>query len=378
MISLSKVDNVKRIAVLRAGALGDFMVILPALHALRNTYPQAEIVLLGRRWQQEFLVAGRSPVDRVEVVPVKHGVGHEYGQHEDIYALDNFFTSMRAEEFDIAISFQGNGVSANAFVNALGARVTAGSWCEGAAKLDRSIYYYYYQHEVMRYLEIARLVGATTDIAEPTIGILPDDWEDLKRFNINSEGDRYILINPVATDIRRLWPLENYNTLADLLSERNATVIFVGSAVDHVIANDIINTMRHKAINACGISIGGLAALASRASVMIAPDTGPLHVAQAVQCPTVGLYWAPNVINWAPLNRAIHRPVISWQLACPHCGVIPNEPYPFEPQTTCRHEVSFIRDIPATAILQAVDDLLLLAVKHEHKRSTAPNELLYT
>lgn len=378
MISHSSVDNVKKIAVLRAGALGDFMVILPALQALRHTYPHAEIVLLGRQWQQEFLLKGRSPVDRVEVVPVKHGVGYEYEQHEDIDALEDFFNRMRAEEFDVAISFQGNGISANAFVNKLGARVTAGLWCEGAATLDRSIRYYYYQHEVMRYLEIVRLVGATTAIAEPSVTILPDDWEDLKRFNINYEDEHYILINPVANDMRRMWPLENYSTLADSLSERNAKVIFVGSMIDHAIADDIIRTMQHAAINACGISIGGLAALASRASAMIAPDTGPLHVAQAVQCPTIGLYWAPNVINWAPLNRAIHRPVIGWQLACPHCGIIPNDPYPFEPQTTCRHEVSFIRDIPATAILQAVDDLLSLPSKREHRRSIVPNELLYT
>jgi ADP-heptose:LPS heptosyltransferase len=378
MISLSKVDNVKKIAVLRAGALGDFMVILPALQALRDTYPHAEIVLLGRSWQKEFLTKGRSVVDRVEVVPVKKGVGNEYGQHEDIDALQAFFARMRAESFDIAISFQGNGISANSFLNELGASVTAGSWCEGAAKLDRSIRYYYYQHEVMRYLEIARLVGATTDIAEPSINILPGDWEDLQRFDLCYDDNNYILINPVANDIRRMWPLENYSTLADLLTRRKARIIFVGSMTDRAMADDVIGAMQYKAINACGISIGGLAALASRASVMIAPDTGPLHVAQAVKCPTIGLYWAPNVINWAPLNRAIHRPVISWQLTCPHCGIIPNDPYPFEPQTGCRHEVSFVSDIQATAILQAVDDLLSLSVKHDHRRAMVPNELLYT
>lgn len=378
MISLSKVDNVKKIAVLRAGALGDIMVILPALHALRQTYPLAEIILLGRQWQQEFLVKGRCPVDRVEVVPAQHGIGNAYGQHEEIYALDDFFTRMRAEEFDIAMSFHGNGISANPFINKVGARVTAGSWCKGAVALDRSIHYYYYQHEVMRYLEIAKLVGATTDVWEPSFSILPDDWDEVKRLDIDYECERYILINPVANDSRRMWPLEKYSSLADSLVKRNANVVFVGSMIDHAIADDIISMMKYKAINACGITIGGLAALASRARLMIAPDTGPLHVAQAVQCPTVGLYWAPNVINWAPLNRAIHRPVISWQLACPKCGIIPNDPYPFEPQTTCKHEVSFIRDIPASAILQAVDDLLSLALKRENRQQIVPNEILYT
>lgn len=377
MTSFSKVDNVKKIALLRVGALGDFIVILPALHALRHAYPHAEIVLLGKHWQQEFLVKGRSPVDRVEVVPVKEGVSNEHGQCEDVEELKEFFNRMRTEKFDIAISFQGNGISANTFIKQLGARLTAGTWCEDAAILDRSIKYYYYQHEVLRYLEIARLIGATTDILEPSIEVLSKDFEAVKRFNIDIADKRYILINPVANDMRRMWPLENYSTLADALAKRNTEVIFVGAKGDRAIADDIIRAMHHAAINACGISIGGLAALASQACLMIAPDTGPLHIAQAVQCATVGLYWAPNVINWAPLSRAIHRPVISWNLRCPHCGIIPNDPYPFKPQTSCRHEVSFINDITADTILLAVDDLLSLDIKRK-SNPIVSEELIYT
>ncbi len=377
MTSLSRIDNVNKIAVLRAGALGDFMVILPALYALKDAYPHAEIVLLGRPWQQKFLVKGRSPVNRVEVVPVKEGVGNEYQQCEDIAVLEDFFNRMRSEEFDIAISFQGNGTSANTFINQLGARVTVGSWCDGAARLDRSVNYYYYQHEVLRYLEIVKLIGASTDTLDPCIEILPGDFEEVKCFNIPIAGKPYILINPVANDIRRMWPLENYSTLANALAERNVEVIFVGAIADRTIVNDIIGAMRYTAINACGISIGGLAALASHACLMIAPDTGPLHVAQAVQCSTIGLYWAPNVINWAPLNRAIHRPVISWNLPCPLCGIIPNDPYPFKPQTNCKHEVSFISDIGADAILHAVDNLLSLN-RNSKDNLIIPEELLYT
>ena len=66
-----KIKNVKKIAVLRCGALGDFIVTLPALKAMHNAYPEAEIILLGKPWHKKFLIKNRTPVDRVVVVPIK-------------------------------------------------------------------------------------------------------------------------------------------------------------------------------------------------------------------------------------------------------------------------------------------------------------------
>ncbi|MBT1702860.1 glycosyltransferase family 9 protein [Chryseosolibacter indicus] len=353
------VKDVKKIAVLRANALGDFVVTLPALHALRATYPYAEIVLLGKPWHQEFLVRGRTPIDRVIIVPVKKGIRNEEDRAEDTNDVKAFFERMRKEQFDIAISFQGYGISANPFLKQLGAKLTVGSWTKEAERVDRFIQYYYYQPEVLRYLEIVKLIGAVTHETEPRLSVLESDKNEIREIMSYLGGKPYVLINPVANDNRRMWPWENYIRLADSLRQDGIEVLFTGSEADRMIADTIINGMQHQAINACGVSIGGLAALASSASLMVSPDTGPLHVAQAVQCPTVGIYWAPNAINWAPLNRRIHRPVISWKMECPYCGIIPNDPYPFEPSsTTCRHEISFVRDITVDQVYRAAEELL--------------------
>ncbi len=109
-------NNVEKIAVLRANALGDFIVTLPAFKAIRNTYPDAEIVLLGKPWHKAFLVEGRSPINRVIVVPVKKGIRNEVDQVEKAAETEQFFEEMQQERFDLAISFQGNGNSANPFI----------------------------------------------------------------------------------------------------------------------------------------------------------------------------------------------------------------------------------------------------------------------
>ena len=55
----------RKIAVLHAKALGDLLVILPALGAIKETYPDAELILLARTWVKEFLSTRSSVVDRV-------------------------------------------------------------------------------------------------------------------------------------------------------------------------------------------------------------------------------------------------------------------------------------------------------------------------
>jgi ADP-heptose:LPS heptosyltransferase len=366
---LTGLKNIKKIAILRANALGDFIVTLPAIQAIGRTYPEAEIVLLGKPWHQHFLIPGRSPVDRVIVVPVMKGIRDEINECENLEEQEMFFDKMQKEHFDIAIHFQGNGISANPFINRLNAGMTAGIACESAESIDKSIPFYYYQSEVLRYLEVARLIDAKTDDWEPSMNVLSGDQEEIKGLLSFLDNKPFVVLHPFVLDIRRTWPVENYAPLADWLKEKNIEVVFTGSKDDCKGVEEIISMMNHKAINASGLlSLGGLAAILMQATLVIAADTGPLHLARAVNTPTVGIYWAPNLINWGPLSRSIHRPVISWNMACPFCGIIPNHPYPFLPQNNCTHNVSFVRDITVGAVKEAVEELLFekkIAEKNE-------------
>ncbi|MCW3081931.1 glycosyltransferase family 9 protein [Segetibacter sp.] len=352
--------NIQKIAILRANAVGDFIVILPAIKALRSTYPDAEIVLLGKPWHQQFLIKDRCGIDRVIVVPVKKGIRNETGQTEDPIEVEGFVNQMRREQFDVVLNFQGNGISANPFIKQFGAKLTAGLTCEKAEKLDRSIDYYYYQSEVVRFLEVVKLIGATTTALEPELNVLQEDENEVADFLSILKNKSFIVLHPIAMDTRRMWPLENYAGLSDELRQRSFEVVFTGAPEDREIVDDIIYNTNYSAINACGdFSLGGLAALLSKAALMISADTGPLHLARAVNTSTVGFYWAPNLINWGPLTRSIHRPLISWKMECPICGTVPNDPYPFEPKTdVCDHPVSFVSGISIEQVLTAVEQLL--------------------
>ncbi len=361
----AKLQNAKKIAVLRANALGDLIVTLPALKAIRNAYPEAEIILLGKPWHKEFLIAGRTPVNRVVVVPVVKGIRNEKAKLEDEDEIKEFWKRMLGEQFDIVIGMQGKGVAANPFIKKIGAGLTVGLVSKDSEKLDRCLNYFYYQSEVIRYIEVAQLIGATAFDLEPDINVLEQDKEEIKGFMQVLNGKPFIVLQPLAADIRRMWPLENYHVLADALIQRNFEVVFTGSAEDAGSVAEIISSMKYAAINTCGqFSLGGLSALLSHARLVIGADTGPLHLARAVCTPTVGIYWAPNLINWGPVSRSIHRPVVSWNMACPYCGIIPNHPYPYEPQTNCTHRISFVRDVTVEQVLTAAEEVLMYERKN--------------
>ena len=352
-------EDIKKIAILRANAVGDFIVTLPAIQAIRDRYPSAEIVLLGKPWHKKFLIPNRTPVNRAIIVPVKKGIRDEKTLSEHADELKRFFEEMRKEKFDIAIHFQGNGMSANPFINQFNAGMTVGLTSENAEDLDRSTNFYYYQSEVLRYLEVASLIDAKTADLEPHINVLPQDEEETKGLISFLDNKPFVVLHPFATDVRRGWPVENYITVANWLREKNFKVIFTGVQEDFEVVENLISSMKHNAINACGtLSLGGLSSLLQKAALTIAADTGPLHLARAVNTPTVGLYWAPNLVNWGPLSREMHRPVISWDMTCPICGIVPNQPYPFEPQSNCKHEISFVRNISVEAVCEAAEALL--------------------
>ena len=110
--------------------------------------------------------------------------------------------------------------------------------------------------------------------------------------------------------------------------------------------------MRREALNLCGkLSLGGLAALLASSQVVIANDTGPLYLAQAVGARTVGLYWCFNLLTAALPFRRDHAPLVSWQLTCPVCG------YDLA-QGRCPHAVSLISSISTEAVIEAAQEML--------------------
>lgn len=352
---MERIENVKKIGVLRANGIGDFIVSLPAIDALRHSYPDAEIVLFGKQWHADFLIKGRSSVDRVIVLPPSFFKAKE--EYVDHYGkeMECFFEKMKAEQFDMALHFHAEDIFSNIFLNALEARVTVGHQKEGAPSLNKTAPYFYYQNEVFRYLELVRMVGAMSQNIQPKIRVLEEEKKVALQIREElSLCSPFIILHTGATDFRRQWPLEKFAELGRCFLEKGFSLFLSGSPDEAGILMELKNQLNSSEV--CiksDLPLGHWAALSQEAELLISNDTGPLHLARAAGCPTVGIFWGPNVVNWAPVYREKDGLAISWELHCPQCGTLPIDPYPFEPKTSfCTHQSSFVSIVSVEEVIK--------------------------
>jgi ADP-heptose:LPS heptosyltransferase len=351
-----KLLNVKKIAILRANALGDFIFTLPALTAIKQTYPDAELIYLGKAWHKKYLETRNTPIDRSIVIPPTAGVSEPNDYRNNPELLKMFFSQMQQEQFAIAIQLHGGGRYSNPFVKHLGAKHTIGMKTNDAESLDQTIPYVYYQNEIFRYLEVVNLIGARTDKFTPQIEVTDQDREEIEPFLPKKP---FVVIHAGASDIRRRWPPEKFAAVADALERQNNTVVLSGTEEEAPIVNEVIKAMLTEAINLCGkVSLNAFTGLLAKAKLVISNDTGPLHLANAVGAKTVGIFWCANMINGGIPNRATHRPVISWQTTCPLCHQDCVRIFPFEPKVTCNHLLSFVENVPVEEVLENAKELL--------------------
>jgi len=354
------VPDVRRLGVLRANAIGDYIVSVPALAALRAAYPDAEIVLLGHPWHRDFLTGRPGPVDRVVPVPVSTGVREPgRGAAEDPEEQGRFFAEMREERFDLAVQLHGGGRYSNPFVRRLGARVTAGLRTPDAEELDRWTPYVYYQPEVFRFLEAVSQVGAPPVLLEPEIALTAADRAEAEDA-LDGVPQPVAVLHPGARDPRRRWSAGRFAEVGDALAAAGAHMVVTGSAEERVVVREVVCAMRAPVRPLVGrLTLGGLAGVLERAAVVVANDTGPRHLAAAVGTATASVYWCGNLVTAGPISRSRHRPHIAWTVRCPLCGAdMTDETWPGHGPSRCRHDASVVDTVQVKAVLADALDLL--------------------
>jgi ADP-heptose:LPS heptosyltransferase len=324
---LERFAGVSRIALLRGGGLGDLMFALPAVSALKAAYPGSTVTLLGAPVHEALAAATRTPIDDVMVLPVAEGVRPG---PEDPAAVAAFFDAARDRRFDLAVQLHGGGRFSNPFLLQVRARHTVGSATPDAVPLERTVPYTYYQHEPTRALEVAGLAGATPVLLEARLNPRAEFVARLPAVlgaALPREGQQLLVIHPGATDLRRHWPAANFAAVARAAADDGARVVVIGDHNETELADAVVSAAVGRSVGDVRVSsvagmlgLGDLAALLARADAVLANDSGPRHLAQALGAPTVGIYWAGNALTSGPLGRGRHRVHLSWVTHCPVCG----------------------------------------------------------
>lgn len=159
--------------MLRGGGLGDLLFAVPAMAALRGAYPDAEIVLLGTELHRELFAGRPSPVTEVRPLPPYPNVHEPAGKPFDEAEQQAWFDALKP--VDLAVQLHGGGRNSNPFLRRLEPRYLVGARTPDAAEADRWLPFRYYQHEVLRALEVVGLAGARPVELEPSVAVTGAD-----------------------------------------------------------------------------------------------------------------------------------------------------------------------------------------------------------
>ncbi|PZO59740.1 MAG: glycosyltransferase family 9 protein [Leifsonia xyli] len=351
-------DGVTEIAVLRGGGLGDLMFAVPALEALAAAYPDARITLLGTPAAAMVLRGRTDAVHAFEELPIAPGVRDSGDGAPD---AEDFVARLHGR-FDLAVQLHGGGRNSNPFLLRLGARHTVGTATEDAEVLERWVRYVYYQHEVLRALEVVSLAGAVPVTLDPRVRVADHERAAVReRLGVTGGGARLVAIHPGATDPRRRWSPDRFAAVARARLEAGDDVVLVGDASDVPAATAIVDALpahlTGRVHDLTGtVPLGGLPAVLAAADVMVGDDSGPRHLAVAVGTPTVGVFWFGNVVNAGPFDRGRHRVHLSYVTRCPVCGVdVTQVGWTAE---RCAHDPSYVDEVDPQLVLDDVADLL--------------------
>lgn len=304
--------SLRRIAVFRALQLGDLLVTVPALRALRAAAPQAQIVLVGLPWSASFAERYEKYVDDHLVFPGFPGLPES---EPDIAAIPRFFAQAQSCRFDLAIQLHGSGLQTNPLAVAMGAHRNAGFFVPGHYCPDPELFADWQdsEHEVLRYLRLMRFLGIETRGEALEFPLTGRDFHALRRGVAQAGADLpapggYVCIHPGSRLPSRRWPPERFARVADALADQGLQIVLTGSESERDIIDRVRDAMHAPALDLCGrTDLGALAALVAQARLVVCNDTGISHVAAGVATPSVVISSGADARRWAPLDARRHR-----------------------------------------------------------------------
>jgi len=278
-----------RILIVRLSAIGDTVLNLPVLCALRDRFPRATIAWIVNRGCAALL-RGHCDLDHLIEVP-----GGWLRSPRLVWQTSR---RMREIGFDIALDLQGLAKSAIAAWLSGAKRRLGFTHCEFEGRefspwLNTELVQPTADHVVDRHLELLKALG----IERPVVQFrLPGDEQSdalMTRFiRERGLGAGFAMINAGAGWPSKLWPANRFGEVARYLGRERVlpTVVSWAGKAEMAMAQEIVIRSGGHAQVAPRTSLPELAALARRAQLFVGSDTGPLHIAAAVGTPCVGLY----------------------------------------------------------------------------------------
>jgi heptosyltransferase-2 len=324
--------------------IGDAVMTLPAVASIRATYPKAHIAMLVKPWVADIYKLF-SDLDEIIIYENK------FDNPAGVFRLAQ---KLKGEKFDLAILLQN---AIEAAIIALSARIPLRAGFDSDARglllthRIRRTEEIKKIHQTDYYLEMVKALGcvsANREIhMETKINIL-EAGNVLRKFLPEETKKTIIGIAPGATyGPAKKWFPDRFAATADSLSEKfSAQVIIMGGRDDGETAQEIQKLARAKLINLAGkTTLREAIYLISQCSLFISNDSGLMHIAGALNIPTIAIFGSTNPVTTAPAgNKSI---IVRKEVPCSPCL-----------KKTCTTDFRCMKMISVEDVLQVAENLI--------------------
>jgi heptosyltransferase-2 len=315
--------NPKKIMVRATNWIGDAVMSLPAVEALRARFPSSEIVLVAKPWVSE-LYWNHPAVSRQIVYDAE-------GEHWGAGGFWKLVQKLRSERFDAAILLQ-NAFQAAWMAWRAGIPVRIGYARDGrSALLSEAVEVpprAAYGHQAYYYLQLlfrSGLIEKPQPVEEVHLHLVESErrWAVEQLQTMNLSGKRFLVgICPGASfGAAKRWLPDRYAKLADrLIDALGADVLIFGSRSESPLAEAVARTMGHTPVLVAGkTTLREFMALLAKCHLAITNDSGPMHLAAALGLPLLAIFGSTNERATGPVCLRVR--IIKHPVECSPCGL---------------------------------------------------------
>ncbi len=301
-------EDLKNILIIKPSSLGDIVLALPALTALRKSFPDAKISWLIRT---EFapILENHPHLNKIILFDRKF-LGKAWFHPGAFSSLISLIKRLRHSEFDAVIDFQGL------------FRTASLAWLSGCKKRfgiagAREFAHLFYTHKIKQtkdcihlvdfYLNIIKAAGATKLDVEFILAEHSEAAGSIRNLLKNHyvSPDNYVVFIPGSAHEDKRWPIERFAKLAEKISSHHKLpIVATGDTGEVALIEKLKDLSKVPIANVAGkTSLSELVVLLSNAKLVVSNDTGPGHIAAALSTPLVLMFSWSNPARIAPYKR---------------------------------------------------------------------------